>query len=120
MSIDVLHYQGYRIIYLDLEGVTDHNGQLQHVATIGRMAEESDGPILLLVNMKDFMPTKDYMDFASKESEVHRDKVGKAAYYNVDRSNRALFELYDRFDTGIKNRKTLTSRNEALEWLIAD
>lgn len=119
MSVEVLYCQGRRIIHYVLEGVTDHNAQLEHVKTIGRMAEESDEPILLLVNVKGFMPTKDYMDFASRESEAHKDKVAKSAYYNVDRRNHFLFDLYNRFNRGIKNRRTFTSRNDALRWLVA-
>ena len=120
MSVEVIYRQGYRIVYFNLEGVTEHNDQIVHVRTIARMAEESDKPILILVNLKGFMPTKDYMDFASRESEAHKDKVRKSAFYNMDRSNRALFELYDRFSTGILNRKTFRDREEALRWLVAD
>jgi len=120
MAVEVLYYQGYRIIHFVLEGVVDHDAQMEHVRTIARLVEASDRPILMLVDVKGFIPTKDYMDFASRESEAHKDKVAKSAFYNVDRSNRVLFELYDRFNTGIRKRKTFRDRAEALRWLVSD
>jgi hypothetical protein len=121
MSVEVIYHRGYRIIHSVLEGVVDHDDQMEQVRTIARLVEESDRPVLLLVNAKGFMPTKDYMDFASREADAHKDKVAKSAYYNVDGGNKAMFELFNKFNRSVgNNRKAFRNRNDALQWLTAD
>ena len=120
MSVEVLYSQGRRIIHEDLEGVTDHDEQLRHVSMVSRLAEESDSPILLLVNMRGFLPGKDYMEFASKESEAHKGQVGKSAYYNVTEKNRVLFNIFNHYNKGVRNRRTFRNKGDALRWLVAD
>jgi len=120
MSVEILYFQGHRIIHTDLEGVTDHDEQLRHVSMVSRIAEDADSPILLLVNVGDFLPGKDYMEFASKESEAHKGQVGKSAYYNVSDKNRVLFSIFNRYNKGVRNRRTFRNKGDALRWLVAD
>jgi len=120
MSVSIIFHKGIKIIHFDLEDVQDRSEQIDNVCEVSRYADNENEPIRLLVNIKRFMPKRDYMEFASKESSAHKSKVYKAAYYNIDNHNKALFDLFVKFNSGIKRRKSFKLKEDALEWLVEE
>lgn len=117
MSIDWIRHGGVDILYLNLEGVIDPAEKLGHLHRLNALVGDSEGGILVLINLTDFMPGPGFMEFATESLKDRAHQVAKAAYVGIGNRNRRLFDYYDAFNSMVVDRKTFKSVEQALRWL---
>jgi hypothetical protein len=119
MSLDYIEHEGNRILYLDLEGALGAAEKIDEIRRLNLTLRECpETGVLVLVNIKSFMPGHGFMDFATNTMLERADRIRKAAYIGVDRRNKKLFNYFDSFNKGVVNRKVFEDRRVALSWLI--
>jgi hypothetical protein len=119
MSLDYIEHEGARILYLDLEGAMGAAEKIEEIRRLNLLIRECpEAGVLVLVNVKSFMPGHGFMDFATDTMIERADKIRKAAYIGVDRRNKKLFHYFDSFNKDAVNRRAFEDRGAALSWLI--
>jgi hypothetical protein len=118
MSIGYIYFKGEKIIKMNLEGITDSKTAIEHVIKITQMLHESVEKVLVLVNVKNYMPGNGFLEYSTRTLSTRAEKIKKAAYIGIGKRNKKMYEHYDKFNSNIVNRQTFEDESSALLWLI--
>jgi len=120
MSLEYIYFEGRQIVFLNLEGVTEAAAKIDHVKNLNLLVAISpNADILVLVNLKGFMPGKDFMEYATETLKERAGKIDRAAYIGLDGRNKKLYDFYDRFNANTIERGYFEDRESALAWLVS-
>ena len=118
MSVGFIHFKGVKLLKLDLENVDDNQIDIEHIQKVNKLIKQYERNVLVIINLKNFMPGRYFMEYSTRTLNERASKITRAAYIGIDNRNRKLFELYDRFNAKIVDRKKFENEELALLWLI--
>jgi hypothetical protein len=120
MSFGIIEHFGKSIIYLNLEGIEDNREKAIQIVKLNEVAKNANERLLLLVNVKNFIPGPEFFDSAAYTLSDRADKLKKVAYIGISQKNRKLYEMYEKYTPKIVIRKVFKSKSEAINWLIEE
>jgi hypothetical protein len=117
MSLEYIYFKGKKILKMDLEGINDNFNDIAHVIDFTKMVCESNEKVLVLVNVRNYMPGKGFLEYSTITLDERAGKIEKAAYVGINKKNRKMFEYYDKFNIKVVNRRSFEDESTALLWL---
>ena len=118
MSIEWIKYRDVTLLYMNFNKVIRDEDKLEHIKDLNAILQKEKQKVLVLVNLKGFMPCPGFMELATNTLKDRSDKIMKAAYLGLDDKNMKMFTLYDKYNFGVVNRKNFDEEEKALLWLI--
>lgn len=120
MSLDKIEYDGKEVLYFNLEDVRNNKNKIEHIDRLNKWLRQSDEMVLVLINVSNFMPGPDFMEFATVTLNERAKKIKKAAYFGLGKKNKKAYEYFDIYNHDAVERNSFEDMASALEWLVRD
>jgi hypothetical protein len=114
-----IHHRGQRVLLIDYAHLQDENEMLEMIEVRKRIvSRQAPGSLLTLTDVTGATFTKTALEQIKAAAVLDRPFVRRAAMVGVDTLPKGLLEAVSTF--ALREWEKFDSRQEALEWLIAE